>query len=144
MRCPHPDPHPGPHPCCAHGAGSGAGPGTCAFGAAVCTGVVVIWRTFSASAASCAVNVTVVVVIVLIITFSVAAALVKLAMASTVSCWNSVVVAFAMLYPAPMAVFFVRRYVLCALVKWALILFQLFSTRGRPFHFHMRRVIRHC
>jgi hypothetical protein len=67
--------------------------------------VVVRRRTCSASADSCAVNVALVFVSVLIIPLSVAAALAKLAMASTVSCWNYDVDAFATLYPAPMVVF---------------------------------------
>jgi hypothetical protein len=112
--------------------------------AAVGAGVVVRRRTCSASAVSCAINVVLVCVSVSIIPLSVCAALTKLVMTSTASCWNSAVAAFAMLYPAPMAMFFVRRYVLCALVKWALRLFQIFSTRGRPIHFHMRRVAQHC
>jgi hypothetical protein len=62
-------------------------------------------------------------------------ALANFEMASTVSCWNSVVVvALDVWYPAPMSVFFIRWYVLCARVGHAFSLIQLFSERGRPFH----------
>jgi hypothetical protein len=130
VSCPHPAPCPSPRPCCDHG----AGPGTFVFAADGGAWLVVFrWRTCSnsmASAASCAVSVALVFVRVSIIPLYVAAELASLAMASAVSCWNYVVAAFAMLYPDPTAVFFVNRYVLCALVKWIFRLFQPFSARG--------------
>jgi hypothetical protein len=76
--------------------------------------VVVRRQTCSTSAASCDVNVTLVVVNMFIIPLSAADALAKLVMASIVSCWNYAVVAFTMLYPAPMAVFLLDS-MFCAL-----------------------------
>jgi hypothetical protein len=141
VSCPRPAPFPRPRPCCDHG----AGPGTCAFGDDVGAWLVVLrWHTCSESAASCAFSVALVFLRVSVIPFSVAAALARLEMASTVSCWNSVVAAFAMLNPAPTAVFFVSRYVSCALVKWIFRLFHPFSTRGRALHFYKCRLIHHC
>jgi hypothetical protein len=125
VSCPRPAPR--PHPCCDHG----AGPGKCAFGDDVGAWLVVlIWRNCLDSAASCAVSVALVFVRVSIIPLYVAAALARLEMDSTVSCCNYGVSSFAMLYPAPTAVFLINRYVLCALVKWIFRLFQPFSTRG--------------
>jgi hypothetical protein len=114
------------------------GPGACAFGVAVGAGVVVRWRTCYATAASWTINGMLVFVTLSVIPLSVAASMAKLAMASTMSCWNSVLAACATLYPAPMAVFFVRRYVLCALVKWALRLFQFFSIMRTSVPFSTR------
>jgi hypothetical protein len=83
---PRPRPRPAPRPCCDHG----AGPGTCAFEAAVGAWLVVLRRrTCSDSVASCAISVTLVFVRVSIIPLYVYAALARLVMASTVSCWNS-------------------------------------------------------
>jgi hypothetical protein len=88
---PRPAPRPRPRPCCVHG----AGPGTCTCGADGVALLVVTWRTCSYSAASCAVNVALMVVSVFIMPLYVAAALARLMIASTVSCLNEVVAAFA-------------------------------------------------
>jgi hypothetical protein len=93
LSCPRPAPRPRPRPrpCCA----DGARPGSCAFGATVGAWLVVLrQRTCSESGANCAVSVALVFVRVYIIPLSVAAALARLMMASTVSCWNYVTVVF--------------------------------------------------
>jgi hypothetical protein len=112
VSCPHPAPRPRPRrrPCCAHG----AGPGMCALAANDGDVVVVRWHTCSDSAARCDVGGILVFIIISVVHLYVAAALAKLVMASTVACRNYDIAAFAMLYLAPMAVFFVRQ----RLVRW--------------------------
>jgi hypothetical protein len=95
-----PRPRPRPLPCCDHSAGHGM----CAFGVDIGAMLVVLRRrNCSDSADSCEVSVTLVFVIVSITPLYVASELARLAMNSTVSCWNYVVAAFTMLYPAPNA-----------------------------------------